>query len=73
MMLHQNVYQEILVNNELSIAYSKVFAYKKCTSAKEVTNLELYRVAWLLVGEISIERCRKMGNLQDDKILEHDS
>ena len=63
-MLHQKVHQEIMVNNELSIVFVRVFAYKNCTFVKEETNQELYRLAWALSCEASIEHCRKMGNLQ---------
>ena len=30
MRLHQKVYQEILVNNELSVAFTRAFAYEYC-------------------------------------------
>ena len=31
---------------------------------KESRDLEMYRVAWAIYGEASVERCRKMGSLQ---------
>ena len=64
MRLHQKVHQEIPVNNELSVAFSRAFAYEYCKTTKEETNPEMYRVAWDLAGEASVERCRKMGSLQ---------
>ena len=60
---HQKVHQEILVKNELSIAFGRAFAYKYCQKVKEETNTKLDRIAWVVAGEASIERCRKMGNL----------
>ena len=75
MRLHPKVHQEILVNNELSVALSRVFTYEYCQTTKEATNPELDGVAWVLVGEASIERCYKMGNLTTEEgvILEHGS
>ena len=64
MTLHQKVHQEIPVNNELSVS----FASEHCKSAKEENNLEMYRVAWAIAGEASVERCRKMGSLQQKVI-----
>ena len=64
MPLHQEVHQEIPVNNELSVAFARAFAYEHCKTTKEETNPKMYRVAWAVVGEASIERCRKMGSLQ---------
>ena len=64
MRIHQKVHQEILVNNELSVAFARAFAYEYCKTMKEATNLEMYRIAWALASEASIERCWKMGNLQ---------
>ena len=63
MRLHQKVHQEIPVNNELSVVFARAFAYEYCKTAKEATDLEMYRVAWALAGEALVERCRKMGNL----------
>ena len=67
------MHQEIPINNELSFAFSRAFEYDNCTFAKEETKKDLYRVALAFACVASVERCRKMGNLQDDKILEHDS
>ena len=64
MRLHQKVHQEILVNNELSVSFARAFAYKYCKIAKESRDLEMYRVAWAIYGEASVERCWKMGILQ---------
>ena len=64
MRLHQKVHQEISVNNELSVAFARAFTYEYCKTMKEATNLEMYRIAWALASEASIERCWKMGNLQ---------
>ena len=64
MRLHQKVHQEIPVNNELSVAFARAFAYDYCKTTKEETNPEMYKVAWALVGEESVEWCRKMGNLK---------
>ena len=68
MTLHQKVHQEIPVNNELSVAFARAFAYEHCKSAKEENNPEMYRVAWAVAGEASVERCRKMGSLQQKMI-----
>ena len=57
------MHQEILVNNAMSVAFARAFAYENCQTSKKATNLELYKVAWALASEASIERCRKMGNL----------
>ena len=64
MRLHQKVHQEIPVNNELSIAFARAFAYEYCKTTKEATNPELDRVAWVLAGEAWIEHYCKMGNMQ---------
>ena len=64
MRLHQKVHQEILVNNELSVSFARAFAYEYCKTTKESRDLEMYRVAWAIYGEASVERCRKMGSLQ---------
>ena len=42
MVLHQKVHQEIIANNELSIAFTWAFAHKNCTSTKEATNKDKY-------------------------------
>ena len=65
-MLHQKVHQEILVNNEFSVAFTRAFTYENYTYVKEATNLELSRVAWAVAGEASIDCCCKMGNLQQN-------
>ena len=54
MTLHQKVHQEIPVNNELSVAFARAFAYEHCKSAKEENNPEMYRVAWAVAGEASV-------------------
>ena len=64
MRLHQKVHQEILVDNKFSVAFTRAFAYEYSKTMKEVTNPEMYRITWALAGEASVERCRKMGNLQ---------
>ena len=64
MRLHQKVHQEILVNNELFVSFARAFAYEYCKTTKESRDLEMYRVAWAIYGEASVERCRKMGSLQ---------
>ena len=63
MRLHQKVHQEIPVNNELSVSFARAFAYEYCKTAKESRDPEMYRVAWAVYGEASVERCRKMGTL----------
>ena len=55
MRLHQKVLQDIPVNNELSIAFTRAFAYKYCKTTKEATNPEMYNIAWVLVGEALLE------------------
>ena len=64
MTLHQKVHQEIPLNNELSVAFAMAFAYEHYKIAKEENNPKMYRVAWAVAGEASVERCRKMGSLQ---------
>ena len=63
MRLHQKVHQEISVNNELSVAFARAFTYEYCKTMKEATNPEIYKIAWALAGEASIQRCSKMANL----------
>ena len=58
MTLHQKVHQEILVNNELSVVFARAFAYKHCKSVKEENDPEMYRVAWAVVGEASVDAGR---------------
>ena len=57
------MHQEILVNNELSVSFARAFAYEYCKTTKEFRDPEMYRVAWAVYGEASVERCRKMGTL----------
>ena len=55
---------KISINNKLSIAFTRAFTYENCTSTKEATKKDLYRVSWALAIEASIEHCSRMGNLQ---------
>ena len=64
MRLHQKVHQEISVNNQLSVTFARAFVYEYCKTLKVTTNPKMYRIGWALAGEASVERCRKMGNLQ---------
>ena len=43
-----------------------MFAYEYDKTTKEETNLEMYKVAWALAGEASVEHFRKMGSLAVD-------
>ena len=56
------------MNNELSVAFTRAFAYEHCKTVKEENNPEMYMVAWVVIGEASRERCRKMGELQQKMI-----
>ena len=64
MRLQQKVHQEISVNNQLSVTFARAFVYEYCKTLKVTTNPKMYRIGWALAGEASVERCRKMGNLQ---------
>ena len=61
MTLHQKVHQEIPVNNELSVAFARAFAYEYCKTTKEATNPEMYRITWALVGESSVNDAGRWG------------
>ena len=73
MRLHHKLHQEIPVNNELLVelwvAFARAFAYKYCKTTKEELNPEMYKVAWALAGAASVERCRKIGSLQQKMAL----
>ena len=63
-----------MVNNELSVAFARAFAYDTCTSAKEVTTKEKYKVAWcrfvslatttMVVGDCSTNPSKGKSNMR---------
>ena len=64
MRLNKKVHEEIPINNELSVAFTRAFAHEYCKTTKEATNPKMYKITWALAGQALVKLCWKMGNLQ---------